>query len=113
MGVPVILGAIGVEVTVWREERDRFGDRVYTGERKVGGCVVAPQTSSETGTLRAATVTTGLTLYAPYGANLSAYSRVRLADGTLWDVQGVPGLWRNPIGGTGEGEQVQLQRVTG
>jgi hypothetical protein len=74
---------------------------------------VAPQTSSETGTLRAATVTTGLTLYAPYGAALTAQSRVQLPDGTRWDVDGVPGVWRNPIGGTGEGEQVQLVRVTG
>jgi hypothetical protein len=109
----MIVGNVGVEIIVWRETRDRFGDRVYTDERRIGGCVVAPQTSSETGTLRAATVTTGLTLYAPYGSNLTAQSRVQLPDGTRWDVDGVPGVWRNPIGGTGEGEQVQLVRVTG
>ena len=102
-----------VTVVVRREQRDRFGDRVYTGAREVHGVIIAPQSSSEVGTLRAATITTGLTMYAPGGSGLTANDRVTLPDGTEWDVDGVPGKWFNPIGASFDGEQVQLQRVTG
>ena len=104
----------GRSVRVWKEERNRFGDPIYTDEREIHGCIIAPQTSSEVGTMRAATVSTGLTMYAPHGSKLTPHTRVQLDDGTLWNVDGVPGDWTNPIGGgIGMGEQVQLMRVTG
>ena len=100
-------------VTVWIETGDRFGDAVISDERVIWGCAWAPQISAESTNYRTATVTTGIVLYAPPDANLSAQHRIRLDDGTVWRVTGDPGFFRNPIGGTDEGVQAHLERVTG
>lgn len=106
-------GIGGEQVTVWDEERNKFGDENYINERTVYGCVFAPMSSDESGNQRNATVTTGLKMYAPYGSRLTAQSRIRRQDGSMWDVDGDPGVFLNPIGNTPEGEQAQLKRVTG
>ena len=108
--------AFGETVTVWLEERDRFGDVTVTGERTILGCAVAPRTSVEdvgSGSRPRATVTTGMTLYVPAGSGLTAQHRVRLADGTVWRVEGSPGRWRSPFTGWYPGDQIELERVTG
>ena len=106
----------GEPITVWLEERDRFGDVTVTGERTIAGCAVAPRTSSEdqgTGNRPRASVTTGLTLYVPPGAGLTAQHRVRLANGSVWRVEGDVATWRSPLTGWHPGDQVELERVTG
>lgn len=102
----------GQTVTVWQETVDRFGDVTVTGERQVGGCGVAPRTSTEN-TAGRVQVVTGLTLYAPPNSGIAATSRVRLADGTVWRVIGDPGRWQSPLTGWYPGDQVELERVTG
>lgn len=114
----------GVDVTVYTETRDRYGDVTLDGERVVRGCALAPRMSAESdgagggqgsavsGT-RQATVVTGLTLYAPAESGITALHRIRLADGTVWRVQGMPAVWRSPFTGWAPGEQIELERVTG
>ncbi len=104
--------AFGQSVTVWDEVTDKFGDTTVTGERAVAGCAVAPRTSTEDNTGRVQIIT-GLTLYVPPGAALTATSRVRLPDGTAWRVVGDPGRWRSPLTGWYPGDQVELERVRG
>jgi len=100
-------------VTVWIETADHFGDSTISGERVIHGCAWAPQTSAESSDFRTAMVVSGLVLYAPPDADLTAQHRVRLDDGSVWRVNGDPGYYRNPIGDTAEGVQAHLQRVAG
>lgn len=104
--------AFGQSVTVWDEITDRFGDDTVTNERTVGGCAVAPRTSTEPSSGRVQ-VTTGVTLYCPPSAGIKATSRVRLEDGTVWRVAGDPGQWSNPLTGWYPGDQIELERVRG
>lgn len=111
----------GQDVTIYREERNRLGDLVVVEEQVVRGCGVAPRTSSElggsyqgiSGTAGRTTVTTGLTLFAPSDIQITARHRVRLSDGTTWQVQGDPGRWESPFTGWAPGVVVELDRVTG
>lgn len=109
----------GQDVTVYREERNRLGDVVIVEERVLHGCGIAPRTSSEpggdprVGTAGRTTVTTGITLYAPAGSVITARHRVRLADNTVWEVQGEVGRWQSPLTGWAPGVVVELDRVTG
>jgi hypothetical protein len=111
----------GQDVVVYREDRNRLGDLVIVEEQVLHGCGIAPRTSSELGgsyqglggTSGRTTVTTGLTLYAPVGSHITARHRVRLADGTVWQVQGDPGHWHSPLTGWSPGVVVELDRVVG
>jgi hypothetical protein len=103
----------GQTVTVWLETKNRLGDITVSGERTVEGCAVAPRTSTETNDARRATVTTGLTMYAPPDSGITAQHRIRLADGSLWEVEGAVGRWRSPYTGWYPGDQIELQQVTG
>ncbi len=109
----------GQTVTVYREERNRLGDLATVEEQVISGCAVAPRTSSEPGgdprlgTSGRSTVLTGLTLYGPPGLRITARHRVRLADGTVWQVQGDPGHWQSPFTAWAPGVVVELDRVTG
>jgi hypothetical protein len=104
--------AFGQSVTVWDEITDEFGDTTTTDERTVLGCAVAPRTSTENlaGQVQ---ITTGVTLYAPPDAGIKATSRVRLPDGTTWQVVGDPGRWSSPLTRWYPGDQVELERVRG
>jgi hypothetical protein len=108
-------------ITVWLETGDRVGDLTISDEQEISGCTWAPQTSSgnttsrESDNQRSARVESGLVLFLPVGSPLTARHRVRLTpeDSTVWRVEGDPGVFHNPIGGTDEGVQVHLERVTG
>jgi len=102
----------GETVTVWREITDKFGDVTVVEERTVAGCGVAPRTSTEDNAGRVR-VTTGITLYCPPGSGITATSRVRLPDGTVWRAVGTAGKWMSPLTGWYPGDQVELERVTG
>lgn len=103
----------GQTVTVFREQRDRFGDVTRVDERQIDGVAVAPRVSNEGGgDLRTAIVTTGLTMFAPPGHGLTAHHSVEI-DGVIYKVQGTPGRWTSPLSGWEAGDQVELDRTEG
>lgn len=88
------------------------GDPLPTVDHTVGGCAFAPRTSTEL-LDRRDTVTIGLSLYAPPGADIRPTDRIVRADGTVWEVTGEPGDWLTPWSGWHPGIEVALTRVTG
>jgi len=57
-------------------------------------------------------VIVGLTLYMPAGTDLRHTDQVEL-EGLLYDVEGDPGEWRNPLSGREAGLEVALRRAEG
>ncbi len=55
--------------------------------------------------------TTDYVLYPPPGADIRQGDQVRLADGSLWRVDGRPFAWANPFTGTAAGGEVQISMV--
>lgn len=51
-------------------------------------------------------------VYFPPGVDLAAVDAVRI-DGHLYEVDGVPSVWHNPLNGANPGVEVHLKRVTG
>lgn len=106
-------GLIGQRLTIERPAgTNRYGDPLPATEHTIDDCVLAPAGSSET-TDRQNQVTARTTAYAPPGADVRATDRVRLPDGTRWQVDGEPQRYRSPFA-TGSGLCViNLERVTG
>lgn len=103
----------GITITVVRPgKRDKYGDETPGTEHAIDGCAVYPRTSGES-TDQRDTVVIGLTLLAPYGVDLKATDKVRLPDGTTYQVDGEPGPWSSPLTGWQPGVQAALERVTG
>lgn len=103
-------------ITVVRPgELDQHGDPVDPDAEPethtVEDCVIAPRSDREDAT-RGETVIVGLTLYAPFGADIRATDQVVL--GTPWsdtfDVVGEPGHWKNPFTHREAGVEVALVR---
>lgn len=99
-------------VTRLRATADQFGDLATATETSLRGVVIAPGSSTEV-TGGQDTVTTAATLYAPAGTDLVPTDRVRRADGTVWQVDGQPRVWRSPFTGWQPGVEAPLRRVTG
>lgn len=98
-------------VTVIRGAVDKYGNPQAGTKRVVERCVVAPTaTSSAGGTMGWST--TNFTLYPPPGADIREADQLRLADGSLWRVDGVQLAWVNPFTGTAAGGEVQIVRVS-
>lgn len=105
-------------VTVIRPpQRDKRGDPVPgTGtETDLDGCSVQPRggaapTSSEATDLRD-TVTTGLVVYVPPGADIKATDQVRWK-GTVYQVDGDPAVWED-LDAVPDHSEVFLKRVEG
>lgn len=113
------------------------GDRIdYTEEIEVPGCFWAPRTqgagpsSGSVDNRGRQGVIEGLTLYAPYGAPIRHDDRVRLPigapldgpyygvtdygdEGEVWEIDGEPGPWKNPITGRQHGMEVAIRRSAG
>lgn len=106
--------ASGVTVTVTRPGgTDRNGDPLPTATHDIEGCGWAPRTSSESND-RGNAVIVGLTLFAPYGADITASDSLLLPDDdTPWYVEGEPGNWRSPFTGWQPGLEVALTRQKG
>lgn len=96
-------------------DTDRRNDTVYdwsdTDEADIEGCAVAPRTSAEDNTGRTAVIV-GLTLYAPFDADILAVDRI-VYDGMTYEVDGAVGRWRNPFSQFEAGLEVALKRVDG
>jgi hypothetical protein len=117
----------GRTVVVFRETRDDFGDVTVVDEREVHGCAWFPRQSVEdagggssafagartSASSGAVQVSTGLTMLCPSGSGITATHRVRLPDGTVWQVTGAAGMWQNPLTGWTPGDTVELDQTTG
>jgi hypothetical protein len=95
--MPVPLGSD--TVTILRPaapdwQGDPSGDATET---TVPGCMFEPAGSAETNS-SGDTVITGDTLWLPAGTDILPADRVRLADGTVWAVDGRPGRWHDDLG---------------
>lgn len=100
-------------ITVRRGGKDRYGDTLPTTDHQVEGCIWAPTTSTEANDA-SVTTTTGLTLYAPYGADIRATDAVLLpGDAVPWYVNGDPFSWQNPFTALEAGTEVTLTRTKG
>ncbi|MGV9540925.1 hypothetical protein ACWDSF_06330 [Nocardia beijingensis] len=97
----------GETVTVIRPpQRDRFGDRIGTDtEHTIDGCGINQEESSEAGSLRVSakesdrrnTVLTRVELLCPPGADIRAGDKVRLPNGSVYEVDGNPWTPHNPF----------------
>lgn len=93
--------------------RDEAGRPVSTwSETPILGCVVYPEDTAETGPPTSGTSQT-LGALLPAGAPITARSRVRRDDATVWEVIGEPVSRRSVITGAYGRVRVRLQRVEG
>ncbi|MEU1043984.1 hypothetical protein ABZ400_02355 [Streptomyces sp. NPDC005897] len=83
-------------------------------EIPVAGCAIAPRdgTGTNENTDARDTVITGLTLYAPYGADIRPTDQVRVG-GQLYEVDGQSGSFRSPFTGSTGPVVAALKLVTG
>ncbi|GAA0632186.1 hypothetical protein GCM10010174_61490 [Kutzneria viridogrisea] len=88
------------------------GDPLPFTTHTVEGCGFAPRTATED-VDRRDTVITGLTLYAPAGADIRPTDRIVRVDGTVWEIAGEPGDWWTPLTGWHPGLEIAVTRVTG
>jgi hypothetical protein len=107
----------GITVTVIRQSRDIHGDKTVVSTHAIEFCAFAPTNGTVGGsqelTDRRATVITDNQIYAPPGADITPADKVRLPDGTTWQVDGAPAPWTNPWTGEPMGIVVPIKRVTG
>ena len=111
----------GETVTVLRPgpaAQDAYGNDVpgTPTEIPVLGCAVAPRDGTGAGANEIVdardTVITGLTLWAPYGTDIRATDRIRVA-GIVYEVDGQPGSFRSPFTGSTGPVVAALELVTG
>lgn len=90
------------------------GDPIEAAPTRVPLCeaFTAPRTSSDITDRGRAGVIVGLTLFGKYGTDLKHTDQVEV-DGVLYDVDGEPGQWKNPLTGTKAGFEVALTRAAG
>lgn len=81
-------------------------------ETVVSGCVLAPRQSNEPLVVGRAPVYIGLMLYAPYGTQVNARSRI-VIESEVYEVEGQPFQWDNPFTGTKAGVEIPIRRVDG
>lgn len=94
--------------------KDSQGNATYTWADQVSidGCVMWPRSSSELVQAQD-TVLVGQNLLLPADApTIAPTQRIRVA-GIVYEVDGEPGVYVNPIEGTRGGTQVALTRVEG
>ena len=92
---------------------DEYGDPDGEPEEDdLEGCTVAPRSSTEVDERGRQGVVVGLTLYAPYGTDIVHTDQLQV-DGVLYDIDGEPGLWKNPFTGWEAGIEVALVRAEG
>lgn len=98
--------------------QDSYGNDVpgTPTEIPVAGCGVSPRdsTGSASNEITDArdTVISGLTLYAPYGTDIRATDKIRVA-GVMYEVVGQPGSFRSPFTASTGPVVVALELVTG
>jgi len=110
----------GETVTVRRYSRDAKGNRTLVSEHTIPDCGIAAAggssgwgVASDENNVRGETVTDGLTLYGPYGADVTARDVVVLANGDDYEVDGSVARWHSPLSSWAPGVVVNLKRVNG
>ena len=102
-----------ITVDVLAVTRNEHGDRTTTPAGSIPGCGFEPLGSSEDTDNRAQVATTAA-LYVPRtDVVVTAQHKIRTPDGHVWDVDGDPAWWSNPLTGDRPGGQIRLTRVTG
>lgn len=94
--------------------RDEYDDPIESAveRRDVQSLGVAPRTSDESRANGRNGVVVGLLLYLPPGTDITYTDRVEIS-GVVYEVEGIPGSWSNPLTGTAFGLQVALNRAQG
>lgn len=101
-------------VRVRPQGEDQYGDPIEgeSARTTIEGAYVAPRESSEPSERGRVGVIVGLTLFAPYDTDLLHTDQIEV-DGTLYEIEGEPGQWRNPFTDWEAGLTVALRRATG
>jgi len=100
-------------VTVSRYRLDKYGDRHLIAKFIVGECMFAPRDTTEVDN-RSTAVNADADLYAPPWIGVEPQDVVKLADGTEWEVTGLPARWDSPYPGSwNAGVLVHLNRARG
>ena len=106
----------GTTITILRafEGLDDFNNPIAgpTPPTVVEGCAVAPRMSTEPTIRGRHGVIVGLTLYAPPGTVILPTDRITIG-GNDYQVEGEPGVWKNPFSGSTPGIEVALKRAEG
>lgn len=103
----------GFFVTVVRQAENRFGDFTDAGEHQVGPCGIDYTASTEPAEQPVDVVTRLAVLYAPAGSDITPTDRLRLPDGTVWQVVGYVAAFSSPLTGWNPGLSVRIQKVMG
>lgn len=96
-----------VQVTVQRASFNRFNDAAYVDHHTISDCIEYPTGSTE----QDMAVTDSRTLLVPSGSDIVPTDRIRL-NGLLYQVEGLPMDWEDPLTGWRPGMQVRLERVS-
>lgn len=107
---------LGKTVTILRPgppTKDAHGNKVPGPDvpTPVEGCAVWARGSQENTDARDQ-VTIGLSVVMPYGTDVRATDRIKVAD-VIYEIDGEPGIHESPLTGARMGVQVALTRVTG
>lgn len=107
---------IGEPVTLLRrsssQTRDAHGNRAWTyTEEVVERCAIWPTGSTEQVQGQDQT-DERITVMFPYGTDVKPVDRAQVR-GLLYEVSGIPSVWRSPFTTTTAGVEARLVRVTG
>lgn len=102
----------GETVTVTRVSENNRGDHTGGESFTIEGCAAWPTVSTETVTGGMDVVTLGLTLWMPPFSDVLSTDTITVR-GTLYTVNGEPGIFKSPLSGTRAGIEVQLKAQTG
>ena len=101
----------GEPVTVLVEQRNATtGVSTLVDARTIDGCVAAPVGQENNDSARE-WVEARRSLFTPPGSNLRAGNRVRLTDGSVWEVVVDADPWRSPFTGWTPGDHVSLKQL--
>ena len=109
--------AHGQIVEVWRTTaaEDEYGNTVpgpYAKVQTLVGCGVSPRKEDELQENGRTGVIVGWTVFAPYDGVVLPHDRL-LVNGELFDVEGEPGRWSQPMSGWTPGLEINIKRVEG
>lgn len=98
---------------------DEYGDPVDStpDEEVIEGCGVAPRSTSDIDSRGRQGVLVGLSLYAPFGADVT-YTDQFLVEGLgsldgTYEVDGEAGQWKSPLSSWEAGTEIALRRAQG
>lgn len=107
----------GTTITVLRDSPggfDEYGDPITstTTRTDIAGCAVAPRKSSEPQVLGRNGVVIDFTVFVPAGSDILFTDRIEIA-GLVYNIDGIPAEWIQPMTGTVFPTEISLQRAVG